>query len=161
MSKKLCGSSDPQQSSDASDVLYVCSTAGFSGSSFSSVSKAQAAITDFLIQVASLDNVPKQLYEELTDLLVNLKTRNLRWSSLRFQLITLPKNTTNGEVIALQSQLSMCPELRPTNRQTHFGPQNWRPRSNYQGQNSQGQPQHQNFWPPNRPPSNPNFQSHQ
>lgn len=159
MSKQSSGSAGVQQSSDASDVLYVCSTTGFSASSFSTVSKAQAAITDFIIQLSNLDNVPRQLYDELTDLLVNLKTRNLRWSSLRFQLMTLPKN--NGEVIALQSQLSMCPELRPANKQTHFGPQNWRPRGNNQFNQSQGQGQHQNFRPPSRLPSNPNFQPHQ
>lgn len=121
----------PQPSTGASDVLYLCLTAGFSLSSFSTVGKAQTAITDFIIQLVNLDNVPRQLYDELSDLLVNLKTRNLRWSSLRFQLMTLPKNTSNGEVIALQSQLSMCPELRPTNKQTHFGPNNWRSRNSH------------------------------
>lgn len=150
----------------ASDIYYVCSTNGFTGASFSTIEKAEASICDFIVSLSRVADVPRQLYDELFDLLVGLKTRNLRWTSLKFQQLTLPKSTSNGEIIALQNQLSMCPELRPTNqnRQTTFGNNNWRPRNNnnynnYQASSSSHKNYHQqaqNFRP--RPP-NPNFQN--
>lgn len=100
---KGSGGSGFMSSQSASDVLYVCSASGLSSSSFSSVEKAKTAITEFLIQMSSLTNVPRSLYDEIADLLVNLKTRNSRWSALKFQLMTLPRDTSNGEVIALQA----------------------------------------------------------
>lgn len=120
--------------------------------------KAKNAITDFIATLGEMDHVPRVLYDELTDLLVNLKNRNLRWSSLKFQLLTLPKDTSNGEVIALQAQISMCPELRPQNKQTSFGPQNWRPRNNnHNNASGSHQGQHPQNFRPARPPSNPKF----
>lgn len=113
------GSAGSGSSRLASDLLYVCSTSGIFSSSFATVEKAKATITDFLISISALKNVPRSLYDELVDLLV--KTRNLRWSSLKFQLLTLPKDTSNGDVIALQTLINMCPELKPRNRQTAFG----------------------------------------
>lgn len=50
--------------------------------------------------------------------------------------MTLSKNTSNGEVIALQAQLNMCPEMRSQKRQTQFGPNNWKPKGNQGGNNS-------------------------
>lgn len=103
-------------SNSADDVLYICSASGLSTSSFSIVEKAKNAVMEFLIQMEELRNVPKSLYEEICDFLVNLKTRNLKWSVLKFQLLTFPKDTSNGELIALQAQLNMCPEMRPINK---------------------------------------------
>lgn len=146
---------------EAAELLYMCANNSLS-TSFQTIDKARQAITKFLIKMSKMKNVPESMYEEVVDLLINLKTRNLRWTSLKFQLITLPKTTSNGEVIALQSQLSSCPELRPTgsNRQSTFGPSNWRPRGNQQNRNFGGSSSSSSFQQ-HRPPPNPNFNNQQ
>lgn len=108
------GSSDSSMSRpvapNATDVYRAANNS--ENLDFSSIEGAKRTIAAFLFQLTAMTHVPQSMVNDLCDLLVNLKQRNLRWTRVQYQIVTAPATITTADMIALQSLLATIPEFR-------------------------------------------------
>lgn len=80
-------------------------------SDFSSMDKARQTLANYLVRLTR-SPVQKDYALQVVDLMTKLESRSLKWSSIKFQLLTLPDTADVHEFISLQTQVSIIPEFR-------------------------------------------------
>lgn len=78
---------------------------------FSTMDKARQTLTNFLVRLTRAP-ISKDYTSQVADLLTKLESRSLKWSSVKFQLITLPATADVHEYTFLNTQLALIPEFR-------------------------------------------------
>lgn len=79
---------------------------------FNTMQSARTTLQRFLFRLNQTPNVSYAYYGQVIDLLTKLESRNLKWSALRYQILTSIPSTPPSELSALQNQLANTAEYR-------------------------------------------------